>query len=190
MLATCEVPAGHRVRYWLGQRWGQTPEPLPPKRPENKRLQSVGDCVGQEVPQSIHRRGCGTEERAGKETPGTDADFQTSSLETDRARGRGRGNRPEDTSHPELVVISRGALLDEGPIVGGNVAVVRVFFQHVDLLFDLFFLVLGEWEAVSPFLMLQPSLCPKLLPTSVTSMTLMAASCPVLTCRPCRQRQA
>lgn len=33
---------------------------------------------------------------------------------------------------------------------------------------------------------LRPSLCPVLLPTSVTSMTLMAASCPVLTCRPCR----
>lgn len=29
---------------------------------------------------------------------------------------------------------------------------VRVFFQHVDLLFDLFFLVLGEWEEVSPLL--------------------------------------
>lgn len=57
-----------------------------------------------------------------------------------------RGDRPERASHPELVVIPRGALLDEGPVVGGDVAVVRVFFQHVDLLLDLFLLILREGE--------------------------------------------
>lgn len=128
--------------YWEGERGG-SPEPLPPKCPENKRLQSVG----QEVPQSIHRRGCGTEERAAQETLGTDAEFQTSSL---RQKGHGGAGAGQRHSHPELVIVPRGALLDEGSIVGGNVAVVRVFFQHVDLLLDLFFLILGEWEKVSP----------------------------------------
>ena len=70
---------------------------------------------------------------------------------------------------------------------------VRVFFQHVDLLFDLFLLILREWGEVNPK---SPPRKPPSQPsnppppytrlTSVTSMTLMAASCPVLTCRPCR----
>lgn len=92
-------------------------------------------------------------------------------------------------SHPELIIVSRGALLDEGPIVSGDVSVVRIFFQHVDLLFDLFLLILGEREEVNAEnhpLFNVPSYCPTQLPTSVTSMTLMAASCPVFTCRPCK----
>lgn len=44
--------------------------------------------------------------------------------------------------YPELVVVSRRALLDEGAIVGGDVAVVGVFLQHVDLQLYLLFLVL------------------------------------------------
>lgn len=30
------------------------------------------------------------------------------------------------TSYPELVIVPRRALLDEGPVVGGNIAMVRV----------------------------------------------------------------
>lgn len=37
-------------------------------------------------------------------------------------RQRGR----KGTSYPELVIIPRRALLDKGPIVGGNIAMVRV----------------------------------------------------------------
>lgn len=85
-----------------------------------------------------------------EETLSTDAEFLTSSLETGKGK-EGQGGRPAGT-YPELVVISRGALLDEGSIVGGNIAVVRVFFQHVDLLFDLFLFVLGECEDMSPLL--------------------------------------
>ena len=40
--------------------------------------------------------------------------------------------------------MSWGALLDEGPIVGGDVPVVRVLLQHVDLQLDLFLLVLEK----------------------------------------------
>ena len=36
------------------------------------------------------------------------------------------------------------ALLDEGAVVGGNVAVVRVLLEHVDLQLDLFLLVLRD----------------------------------------------
>jgi hypothetical protein len=32
----------------------------------------------------------------------------------------------EGTSYPELVIVPRRALLDKGPIVGGNIAMVRV----------------------------------------------------------------
>lgn len=79
-------------------------------------------------------------------------------LET-RKGNEGQGDRSKGT-YPELVIVSRGTLLDEGPIVGSNVAVVRVLFQHVDLLFDLFFFVLGECE-VSPLLnVLTHPLCP------------------------------
>lgn len=45
-------------------------------------------------------------------------------------------------THPELVVMSRWALLDEGTIVGGDVPVVGVFLQHVDLQLNLLLLVL------------------------------------------------
>lgn len=68
----------------------------------------------------------------------------------DGLTGGGAGGQARDASHPELVVVPRGALLDEGPVVGGDVAVVRVFFQHVDLLLDLFLLILGESGEVSP----------------------------------------
>jgi hypothetical protein len=47
-----------------------------------------------------------------------------------------------------LVIVPGGALLDKSPIIRGNIAVVRIFFQHVDLLFDFFLLILGEWEKV------------------------------------------
>lgn len=62
----------------------------------------------------------------------------------------GREGGQGGVSHPELVIVSWGALLDEGSVVGGDVAVVRVLFQHVDLLFDLFLLVLSRWEELSP----------------------------------------
>lgn len=100
---------------------------------------------------------------------------------------------------PQLVVDARRVLLHEGTVVGGDVAVVRVFLQHVDFRFDFLFLVLpekhqnktiehstgrwrykcnreggvGEGESLTP----------------VTSMTLIAASWPVLTWRPWRNRE-
>lgn len=47
-------------------------------------------------------------------------------------------------THPELVVMSRWALLDEGAVVGGDVPVVGVFLQHIDLQFNLLLLVLDR----------------------------------------------
>ena len=44
--------------------------------------------------------------------------------------------------YPELVIVTRGALLDEGSVVRSYVPVVGVLLQHVDLQFDLFLLVL------------------------------------------------
>lgn len=46
------------------------------------------------------------------------------------------------TLHPELVVDTRGVLLDERSVIGGDVSVVAVLLQHVDFGFDLFFLIL------------------------------------------------
>ena len=46
-----------------------------------------------------------------------------------------------DNSHhtdPEMVIMSRWALLDESSVVGGNIAVMAVLLQHVDLSLDLF----------------------------------------------------
>ena len=40
--------------------------------------------------------------------------------------------------------LSRRRLLDEGAVVGGDVAVVAVLLQHVDLQLDLLLLVLGH----------------------------------------------
>lgn len=44
--------------------------------------------------------------------------------------------------YPELIVNAGRVLLDEGAVVGGDVPVVAVLLQHVDLGFDLLFLVL------------------------------------------------
>jgi len=45
---------------------------------------------------------------------------------------------------PELVIHARWVLLDEGTIVGGDVTMVGIFFQHVDLSFDLLLLILSN----------------------------------------------
>lgn len=47
-------------------------------------------------------------------------------------------------TYPELVVVSWWALLDESAIVGGDVPVVGVFLQHVDLQLNLLLLVLTD----------------------------------------------
>ena len=57
-------------------------------------------------------------------------------------------------TYPELVVVSRGALLDEGPVVRGDVPVVGVLLQHVDLKFDLLLLVLHTHTHTHSFRML------------------------------------
>lgn len=46
-------------------------------------------------------------------------------------------------THPELVIVARGALLDEGSIVGGDISVVGVLLQHVDLQLDFLLFVLN-----------------------------------------------
>lgn len=45
-------------------------------------------------------------------------------------------------TYPELVVVSRGALLDESTIVCGYVSVVGVLLQHIDLQFNFLLLIL------------------------------------------------
>lgn len=45
---------------------------------------------------------------------------------------------------PELVIHAGWILLDEGTVVGGDVAMMRVFFQHVDLSFDLLLFILSN----------------------------------------------
>jgi len=45
-------------------------------------------------------------------------------------------------THPQLVVVAWRTLLDEGPVVGGDVPVVGVLLQHVDLQLDLLLFVL------------------------------------------------
>lgn len=47
-------------------------------------------------------------------------------------------------SHPELVVVAGWTLLDEGAVVRGDVAVVTVLLQHVDLGLDLLLFLLGD----------------------------------------------
>lgn len=52
-----------------------------------------------------------------------------------------------DNSHhtdPEMVIMSRWALLDEGSVVGGDIAVMAVLLQHVDLSLDLFLFLLSH----------------------------------------------
>lgn len=89
-------------------------------------------------------------------------------------------------SHPELIVYARRVLLDEGPVVGGDVAMVRVLLQHVDFLFDLLLLILCDqagWAEVKGALN-DVCMCAFVIGdglTPVTSMTLIAASWPVLT---------
>lgn len=45
---------------------------------------------------------------------------------------------------PQLVVFAGRRFLDERPIVGGNVAMVAVLFQHVDFQLDFLLLVFGD----------------------------------------------
>ena len=45
-------------------------------------------------------------------------------------------------TYPELVILSWWALLDEGAKIRGNVAVMRKLFQHINLQFNLLFLIL------------------------------------------------
>ena len=47
-----------------------------------------------------------------------------------------------ESPHPEVVVLAGRTFLNEGSVVGGDVSVVRVALQHVDLQFDLLLLVL------------------------------------------------
>lgn len=47
-------------------------------------------------------------------------------------------------SHPELVVVAGRTFLDKGTVVRGNVAVVTVLLQHVDLCLDLLLFLLGD----------------------------------------------
>lgn len=61
-----------------------------------------------------------------------------------RDTSRREAAEKEQGTHPELVVDSWRVLLDESAIVGGDVGVVRVLLQHVNLLFDLLlFILLG-----------------------------------------------
>lgn len=43
---------------------------------------------------------------------------------------------------PELVIMSWWALFDESSIVGGNIAMVRIFLQHINLQLDFFLFIL------------------------------------------------
>lgn len=47
-------------------------------------------------------------------------------------------------SHPELVVVAGWTLFDEGAVVRGDVAVVTVLLQHVDLGLNLLLFLLGD----------------------------------------------
>ena len=47
-------------------------------------------------------------------------------------------------THPELVVVSRGALLNESTVVGGYVPVVGILLQHVDLQLNLLLFILDR----------------------------------------------
>lgn len=44
---------------------------------------------------------------------------------------------------PELVIVSWRAFFDEGSIVGCDVAMVRIFLQHINLQLDFFLFILG-----------------------------------------------
>lgn len=47
---------------------------------------------------------------------------------------------------PELVIMSWWAFLDKSSIVGGDVAMVRIFLQHVNLQLDFFLFILKTNE--------------------------------------------
>lgn len=47
-------------------------------------------------------------------------------------------------AHPELVVVAGRTLLDEGAVVCGDVTVVTVLLQHVDLGLNLLLFLLGD----------------------------------------------
>lgn len=47
-------------------------------------------------------------------------------------------------TYPQLVIVPWGALLNESTIVGGNVSVVGIFLQHIDLQFNFLLLVLDK----------------------------------------------
>lgn len=44
--------------------------------------------------------------------------------------------------YPELVVMSRGTLLNESTVVGGYVSVVGVLLKHIDLQFNFLLFIL------------------------------------------------
>lgn len=56
---------------------------------------------------------------------------------------KGSGQVKGETD-PKLVIVSWWTLLDKGTVVRGYVAVVAVFFQHVDFSFDLLFFLLRD----------------------------------------------
>lgn len=45
-------------------------------------------------------------------------------------------------TYPELVIHARWVLFDKSTIVCSNIPVVRIFFQHVNFLFDFFLFIL------------------------------------------------
>lgn len=47
-------------------------------------------------------------------------------------------------TNPELVVLSSRTFLNESSIIGGDVSVVGITLQHVDLQFDLLFFFLNK----------------------------------------------
>ena len=106
-----------------------------------------------------------------------------------KKRRKENKNRPKLLRYPELVVFAGRTLFYEGAEIGGDVAVVWKLFQDVDLQFDFLFLVLEKKDGAQQnrehgigskqF----PTICYSYF-TSVTSMTLMAASWPVLVWRP------
>lgn len=49
---------------------------------------------------------------------------------------------PRVDTDPELIVVPRWALLHEGPVVGGDVTMVAVLLEHVDLRLDLLLFLL------------------------------------------------
>lgn len=45
-------------------------------------------------------------------------------------------------THPELVIVSRGALFNESAIIGGYIPVVGILLQHIDLQFNFLLFIL------------------------------------------------